>query len=345
MIWGSRHYKHYFDDIVNLRYRVYDSFFAHGFELVLRKVGVALGIDGMKYYKRYNMLYASSSKKTSCNIIISGSYFMEWNSDSKFWEYYFKMEEEYYKQEPIVIGINIGPYHTKYFLENTKRLLSETKFLSVRDSKSAEILKELEPVLAPDIILGLRDTIKYSYNKSFVKYVTIIVANNCRENETYIKKMGDILRSAMQYGYETRILRFCDAEGDAVTAKKILDQLDRKVESIGYNGKNLFNILEIINNSLLIIAGRYHGMILGWLFQVKTLPICYSDKMLNTIMDLNSESTFYWMNDLDSMECNINHLLEQITIPKLEESIKNSSKHFAYLDSFYMRKSRGERGQ
>jgi len=60
-------------------------------------------------------------------------------------------------------------------------------------------------------------------------------------------------------------------------------------------------MLRLFYKADFVIAGRYHSMIVSWLFNTKCIPICYSPKMINVINDLNSGSLFYSLEEINSV--------------------------------------------
>ncbi|MEI3326743.1 MAG: polysaccharide pyruvyl transferase family protein [Thomasclavelia sp.] len=56
-----------------------------------------------------------------------------------------------------------------------------------------------------------------------------------------------------------------------------------------YTDTDLEGILNCIGSAEIVIATRFHAMILGWCMGKKTLPIVYSSKMTHVLEEFESQ--------------------------------------------------------
>lgn len=139
----------------------------------------------------------------------------------------------------------------------------------------------------------------------------------------------------MQDGYEIELLSFCCMEGDEEAIKELIGKLNpeekKKVVASGYKG-DLDECIQKIAESEIVIATRFHAVILGWLFGKKVFPIIYSQKTKKVLNDMNV-SFCMTMEEIKSMD--VNRVIQQIKESKvisLDKTVKMAEKNFDALD-------------
>lgn len=139
----------------------------------------------------------------------------------------------------------------------------------------------------------------------------------------------------IQDGYEIELLSFCCMEGDEEAIKELIEKLDpeekKKVGASGYKG-NLDECIQKIAESEIVIATRFHAVILGWLFGKKVFPIIYNQKTKKVLNDMKV-SFCMTMEEIGHMD--INKVIQQIKESKeisLDKTVKMAEKHFVVLD-------------
>lgn len=336
-IVGSKIFKKNFSDIDNLTYIIGDRLIWKLVKKVKNTLGNLLKIDSYKYYNPIISKTLKYSSSFTNNILISGSFFMEWTADKNYWNNYFKQETIYYSNKPIIIGVNIGPYQTKNYINRLKNMLENVSYISVRDKISQEILFPMTNVnYAPDIVFCLEKT-----NNDIVKEksITFVVPNRKSATKEYIDKMVRIIMSSAKSGYYINIVSFCKSEGDELVLQEInelLENTETKINNYFYRGTNLNEILKALRISEIVIAARYHAMILGWLFENNVIPICYSKKMVNVIQDIDPNTCYYEISNVNAMPEHIDELLELSALPNLKEICEKAQGHFAFLDKQFL---------
>jgi len=331
-IVGPKRYKDSFEDIKNLKWISSDKLAYKFITKGINFVGKIFSVSKLCYFNFNSFLNNKLSKLSELNVLISGSYFIEWNNDKQYLDYYYKNEIVYYKTRPYVIGINFGPYKTDTYKNIHNQLFEYASFLSVRDTKTYKMFEDLNPIYAPDIVF-LYDGLNPSYHEEY--FLTISVINYAKAMEgDYIDKMAEIIDSVVLKGLKVCLLSFCDAEGDSSTINQIIKKMKADtsdVKIIKYNEVGVSTIISIMKSSKYVIAGRYHSMILSWLLGLCTIPVCYSPKMENVILDIFPQSVYFNLDNISDL--NFEDVIENITPTKLDSSIiLQAEKHFEMLD-------------
>lgn len=146
------------------------------------------------------------------------------------------------------------------------------------------------------------------------------------------------ISSYIQYKYNDleliRLFSFCQPEGDVKAIedlKSILpDMIKDKIEVVAYDG-DYRTFLEKFSEVELLLATRFHAMILGFVYGIKTVPIIYSDKMTHVLNDIDQEVPSI---SLQNMSKEI--LLETIAHSKIidvKNEIRDSQMQFVDVDN------------
>lgn len=265
-------------------------------------------------------------KKYDKVVILGGSMFIQkkgWQSSLRMYKMLEKTSKEFY-----VIGSNFGPYSTENFLNKYRLLFKKAKQVTFRDEYSKELMNGLDCKVYPDLIFNQP---KPKVQKSKEKILGISVINLEGRNyshqikKNYIDSLIDICKSFSLNGYEIRLFAFCEPEGDKKTCD-ILQQRMNNIKVYNYTGK-INDFLLSLNECSLIIASRFHAMILGWDFNIPTLPIVYSNKSLNVIFDLKQNIGY---KKIENITSNIN-LEDFSTLRNLSEIKKSAIEHLKVL--------------
>ena len=245
----------------------------------------------LKIINPKNSLFLQISRFMNAIIIIGGSLFIE----SSNWENRFELSNKdfFQKKDKFIVGVNFGPYKTEKFYNSFKVAFYNYKDICFRENKSYELFKDLPMARkANDIIFSI------SSKKLYVKEnaITISVINlKSREllsefyNE-YINKIKNTISYFINKEISVNLISFCEVEGDYESIMDICgllsDKEKRKCNIINYK-YNLSEVIETLQKSKLVIASRFHAMILGWKYKSVVVPLIYSDKMLNVIKESN----------------------------------------------------------
>lgn len=299
------------------------------FSKITNKIGLLI--------KKTNLYENILAKTCDICVYIGGSLFIQ---DTEKWEdYYNYMLDRKQKNIPFfLLGANFGPYTDKNYYLKFKELFSTYEDICFREKKTYDMFKDLKNVrLAKDIVF----TLKKLPNSIEKRELTISVINLdnrkklLKYKNDYIKAILDIINFYLDNNYRINLVSFCKMEGDEEAVNEIYNLIDnnkKMVNKVYYRG-NIDEIIKIFCNSKLIIATRFHAMILGWICNKVTYPIIYSDKMQNVIDDINflgNSIRIENIREFNIATC-INYM-ESNYIINLEDSIKNANLQFLNLD-------------
>ena len=128
-------------------------------------------------------------------------------------------------------------------------------------------------------------------------------------------------------------MSFCSFEGDEDAVDSILKLVEGKerVEVYKYDG-NIQEALSVIASCKIVIAARFHAMILGLLFDKTVIPMIYSDKTFNVINDIGFKGKYIRLEGLSYFdisnfsEADLNYKFD------ITNQIEDSRKQFKVLD-------------
>ena len=238
----------------------------------------------------------------------------------------------------VIIGSNYGPEHTLKFRENIRRLIENTSYTCFRDLYSYEIFKDCPKVsYATDIVFS---SSRKACNRLKTNTVGISIINIDKRKELVDNKVyyNDFIKyiicKNIKQNKRVSLFSFCVREGDLEMCNNVYNTLSdsekEKVEIISYDGDIDYFLSKLCKTELLY-ATRYHAMILGLLYQIPTLPIIYSDKMLNVIRDIGVSNKVIDIRNLcNKMEVNEDAII--LDDNKLKQIIKSSEHQFSFTD-------------
>lgn len=334
-IIGSQRYCHNFDDVPNLHYVKNDTLIKKLLRKSMNMIGKLFNISFLRYFSIDYIWGAICCKKFDLCLLVSGSYFIEWTDDLGYWDYYFHMEKEFYSTAPCVLDINFGPYKREKYLEFYLNEMKKACFLSVRDRKTLYLLKESGAVYAPDMVFlyDKKRNIPYKYNN---EYIVIAVVNNMVATDQYYKKMYELEEYAYGKGYNVVLLSMCSSEGDGKTIEilcKKSQKLEDRIAIFEYGKKKIEEVVGLIAGADLVIAGRYHAMVISWVCNTPVVPICYSTKMINVIQDLAKECRYYTLEKIQEMKAEEVFEVNLYAMPDIQKIKKLAEDNFKYLDT------------
>lgn len=331
---GSQRYCHNFDDIPNLHYVKKDTLTKKILKKGINIIGILFNVPFLKYFSFDYIWNVVCCKKFDICLLVSGSYFIEWTDNLDYWDYYFNMEKEFYNEAPCVLDINFGPYKREEFLEFYLNEMKKTCFLSVRDRKTLYLLKESGAVYAPDMafLYDKKRNVPYKHHN---KYIVISVVNNMAATNKYYEKMHEIIEFAYWQGYDVVLLSMCKSEGDGKTIEilyKNCQKLEDRITIFEYGEKKTEEVVGLIASADLLIAGRYHAMIISWVCNTIAVPICYSAKMINVLQDLAEKCRYYTLDNIQEMKAEEVFDVNLYKMPDIQKIKKMAEVNFQYLD-------------
>lgn len=298
---------------------------------LLNKMKLNISINDM-----INRIYI---KYCSATITIGGSLFIE----SEGWEKkYINLRKMLRLKPSFIIGCNFGPYQSNSFYNAYKELFRSQEDICFRDQHSLNLFADLKNTRKCNDIVFTLPCEDISYTKKSV-VISIIDLNEKtkltlykNEYESFIRKLTKLYISN---NYKITFMSFCQAEGDVNTINSIIEgfsEYEKKyISQFLYNG-DTESALKEIKQCEIIIATRFHAMILGLLYRKKTLPIIYSSKTRNVINDIKFPNICIDIEDIGS--ANVSEVYNQLKsyIPfNTEDLIKDAQHQFEFLDKYF----------
>lgn len=241
--------------------------------------------------KNKNAYENTIAKRCDACVCITGSLFIQGEGDWRPYLVYMKSRQiqriPYYQ-----IGSNFGPYRDDGFFEGFKTFFANCEDVCFREKYSYDLFADLKNVrVAPDVVFSG----KFLMRKS-EKMVSISVINlsNRRGLAEYQIEYRDFIVDICSYyckkGYQVNLMSFCKEEEDEIMIDEVLQKFSpeegQAIIPVLYRG-DINEIVNLLSRSEVVVATRFHAMILGWCMKKKVLPIIYSPKMEHVIEEIN----------------------------------------------------------
>ena len=245
-----------------------------------------------------------------------------------------------YHSNEFVVGANFGPYRTQAFLDGRKKLLKGCVDVCFREKYSHDLLSELGNVrYAPDVLFGYPSFPKKQKGNGVGISVIAMEGRGqlAHSADEYYKIIAQSCDALLEKGLPVTLLAFCEKEGDAKAAERILLDVSSK-EKVGvrlYDG-DIDSFLDAMNDCEFIIATRFHAMVLGWAMGKNVLPVIYSNKQTHVIEDVGYDGYTwnYLEGELPSAQSLVAHCLETRNTLDTELLAKSAQSQFSALDRF-----------
>lgn len=316
---ANKEYKNSFHDIKNLKV------------ITLNKVQRALTKFGI-----IPDVYEKTEKKSDISILIGGSLFQEYKNDeaaiSRIDSYPGKYNPTY------VLGSNFGPYQTQEFYDRCKEYFLTAKDVCFRDYYSYDLFSQLPTIRhEKDILFDLPNIFPIHAAKEKMAVISVMdfdkYSHLKQYEDEYFRFIVDIMKKLINDDYKINLVSFCQNDGDELGIYKVIKKADimdtSNINIFNYRGNNWKELLELFAKAEMVIATRFHSMILGLSYHAKTLPILYNQKCLRVLEDLGYEDKGIRVENLASADINA---LDFVEIGNLSEVQKGAELQFAKLD-------------
>ena len=277
-------------------------------------------------------------------VVIGGSIFMEVESTGSCGAVTnIQRYKKWLPKTPIyIIGSNYGPARTSIFENSVENVFRIADSICLRDSYSFDIFKKNSKVrYASDVVFQLPRQKRNGdiYNTIGISLINLEnrqdlkIYKNC-----YIKLIKDIIDKALCEKKYIKLFSFCENEGDYVACSEILGLYDRgaqdNIDIVAYTG-NIGSFLEEFSKIDKLYATRYHAVILGLLYQIPTLPLVYSDKILYALNDIGCNIPYI---DIRKQVYEDINLLRAYVLENdiLDTLVSSSNNQFKSLDSLLL---------
>ena len=352
---GKKKFESIYKRIPNLQYYAYDTITVRVLLGIRRKILNFL----QPLLQSESILLATDlvfdnyvSRKSTHNVFITGSGFMNSKEEKDNLKQKFNEEVLYYDRRPFVLGCNFGPYYYKEYYEQYLKLFANVSDLCFRDHYSASLFSSLNIARCEaDIVFSYPiDSITYP-NLIEGAYILISVCNLKKDKDKASEYCNEYIHFLIRginhwrnSGYKIVLMGFSKEQGDNLIISQILEQIadEENIFSFCYPQISVKESLSLIKNSSLVIATRYHAMILGLLFQKQTLVISYNEKTEHVIKDISPSLSWIKLNELSEVVFEENENTNGITISSkintisdLEKSklVKSAERQFILLDT------------
>ena len=313
--------------------------FFHMFHLPLRYVYP-------KFLRYANQKKYSLSDFSICNIYAIGSGFME-NSLYDILDYF--ADYLYFRKNLYLIGCNFGPYYTDGYLKKHKKLFAKAMDVCVRDKYSYNLLKEAGNVrYAPDIVFSYQLGEDNSVSSKLGRYAVISVValnknkDNSENEENYLCFLLQCINYLLAKEMQIVVVGFCKNEGDDRIITQLMNRIPdhSKIKVYNYPDITYQKMMGIFKMAELVIASRYHAMIIGMLYRRKIYTLSYSNKIIFVLQDIDPDIKY--INIQESVNVDIqdffDHYGYRIAEERLSELKQLSKMHFLKLDELLFSK-------
>lgn len=285
-----------------------------------------------RLFKRYIPPLKLRIQRLDAILYVGGSVFMEEDDGSCYTLKQLNGLMSIYKNRPLYIaGCNYGPERSSAFRASVAKLLAQAHSVCFRDSHSYNLFSQIEGVgYSADIVFQL-DTTRYKTTKSDEVGFSIIdlrrrnFDQQCKVN--YIDGISRIIRRLIADNRRVVLFSFCKNEGDLDSCNHIKSLFNAEeqefIRIVSYDG-DIDSFINEFRAVEMLYATRFHALVLGLLFQIKTIPIIYSDKSINMLndlclgdcdkIDIRDENSFARLNEIEPI------LLSQERLNSLRES-------------------------
>lgn len=251
---------------------------------------------------KYNLFIARAKKRGSACVLIGGSLFQDYCPSPETPQIPFDIPESYLRDysfnsqinessNEFIIGANLGPAFQKDYFERMHNLLKDYAHVCLRDYASYYPFRLVPHIqYAPDVgFMHLPNTVPQE-NNTIVLSVMDISHHTNEPNivESYNAFMANTAIHFSAMGYQVIILSMCSREGDDLAAQHILDLIPdhNNVHIHSYDG-NLEEVFSLFSHASLVVATRFHSMIMGFVYGKPVFPIVYNCKMQHYLQDLH----------------------------------------------------------
>lgn len=289
-------------------------------------------------YKRkdffLNAIKRRYARECTCSVYIGGSIYMQ-DGDAEKW---LSREEEKLTHGPLfVIGANFGPYREERFREGFEAYFRRCRGVTFRDRVSFEQFRHCGNIgYAPDVVLNLKANPGKPSNTVLISVIDLESRPELSawqaEYEVFIARLCE---TCVRQRQRPVLLSFCEAQGDARAAERILEKLEPGcracTDTLYYRG-DPEEILHTFARAERVIATRFHSMILALCYEKPVFALCYSEKITNVLRDLDFDR-FCRIPELKNFDPQ--ELLHCCALPEGLAGYKQAAeKQFAQLDAF-----------
>ena len=236
-----------------------------------------------------------------CDILISGggSLLQDVTSKKSLIYYLFVLGlAQLLRKKTIIFAQGIGPIQNKFLLKVTKKILAKCQLITVRDEKSLFLLRGwgLKPILVNDPVWSLEIPFATRGNAIGVQL---------REwdslSDSFLHKLAAVIidkyttRDIILFSFQnTKDLHICEK------FKTILLSINPLANIKIVQNKNVTQLLREIQSCEILVAMRFHALMLALKAGIKTIALSYDIKVQN--LAIETQTPYVFLNDNEKLE-------------------------------------------
>lgn len=186
-----------------------------------------------------------------------------------------------------------GPYRSNRFLKGFHDIFSRCNDVCFRDQKSSGLFSDLKNVrFAPDILFATPFLDGPKQKQALLSVIDLKTKGQTESLASYASAYETWIANASHWfaknGYRVVVSSFCKAEGDENAVERVaekVNQLGSSIEVLLYRG-DAAPVLDEISKSEVVVATRFHAMVLGLASGAKVLSVPYSKKAAYVMADI-----------------------------------------------------------
>ncbi len=245
-----------------------------------------------------------------------------------------------------VVGANFGPYTDEQYYRQYYELLQKYEGVCFRDRYSQRLFHKLPNVTyAPDVAFNYKADVSVPEKKQVLISVIDMkdrkgkwgISQYDRPYKRFIVNLAD---GYIKQGYHIKFISFCKYQGDEEAIKEIIalaEGWEKEQVSTCFYDKNLLQCIKSFAESEIIIATRFHSLVLGWLMGKKVLPVVYDRKTKHVLED-NECSSYLKLDDLEQNISQVIQKIEELKVMDIKNLVSEAEGQFEKLDQILKRK-------
>lgn len=241
-----------------------------------------------------------------------------------------------------ILGCNMGPFHSSVGIGATKKIIKIADMVTCRDNESFSFIfdvKKKNCYMYPDVVFSRQDLLLNCQERDVlgISTYTGYILGLRTHNLSYSKLIVDVIDTYLEKNPQGRVKLFVFDSGynsDYPTTHKIYSKAEKKerIEIVAFTG-DILSFMKEFNKCSVMIGTRFHSIVLALLCKIPVLPIVYSNKSKNLLLDLNYKGQVLEIADCNNVNvgsvveavCSKNSLLVNRD-PKVIESAKGHLK-------------------
>lgn len=288
----------------------------------------------------------------SCDLrlLISGSCFMQASGPAT-----IAWHDRFINENTAVIGCNFGPYDSQQYLRTYRRILGRARDVCFRDRYSYDLFKDAKQVRwAPDIVFTYEErALRRPKQSGYVLISVAPVAKDGRHDlaeyeELYENWHTALINALTQKGKKVLLLSFCQRE-DAPIAQRLMHTVrdGHAVRMIHYPQITADEAVGYVANAASVVATRYHATILALRFEKPVYSVCYSDKTVHVLQDLNCGLGYCTPGQLAQTDPQqvirqLEHKYDERQLQRLRRAAREAQRQFQWVDSCLSNEEKGK---